>query len=285
MCFAKSTAIDKIVVPLLKRLPSGWKGRLIELASRSLRWGFDRFPVLKRTIVCEITLGLEGEYGIREELAAAYLRGSGIEIGALHAPLRLPKGTRALYVDKFPTDFLKSQYPELSGRKFVNVDIVDDGECLATIADGSQDFVIANHFVEHCQDPIRAIGNMVRVLREDGILYIALPDKRFTFDQDRPVTTVEHLLSDYRCGPAGSRRDHLEEWFRLVNKIEDYVERENAVDKALQSEDHIHYHVWTQTEMLELIVTLQGFYHLELESVRKNGIELVVVLRKVESSS
>ena len=148
------------------------------------------------------------------------------------------------------------------------------------ISDESQDFVIANHFFEHCQDPIAAIGNMLRVLREDGVLYMALPDKRYTFDQDRPVTPIEHILSDYGRGPEGSRRDHLEEWFRLVSKIEDKVDRENLVDQALQSEGHIHYHVWTQTEMLELIVTLQGFFDLELEMVRKNGTEVIFVLRK-----
>ena len=37
---------------------------------------------------------------------------------------------------------------------------MDDGERLATIADATQDFVIANHFLEHCQDPLGALGNM-----------------------------------------------------------------------------------------------------------------------------
>lgn len=203
-----------------------------------------------------------------------------MEIGALHAKVGLPEGTQALYVDKFPADFLRSQYPELAEHEFVEVDIVDDGERLSKVGDESQDFIIANHFVEHCQDPVKAIGNMVRVLKEEGILYISLPDKRYTFDRERPVTPLEHLLSDYSDGPTTSRREHLEEWFRVVQKIEDQTEREEAVETALQSDDHIHYHVWTQAEMLELTVMLQRMFGLELELVRKHGIEVIIVMRK-----
>ena len=100
---------------------------------------------------------------------------------------------------------LRQHYPELSQVDLVNVDIVDDGESLATISDGSMDFVVANHFIEHCQDPIRALTNHFRVLKTGGILFLALPDKRFTFDKDRPVTPNAHLYQDHEIGPAQSR--------------------------------------------------------------------------------
>jgi predicted SAM-dependent methyltransferase len=284
MFFQKSASADRVVARLLKRLPKGIKDKLIELAGTVSERAFRHFPALKQVIAVRAAPDVP-VLGIRERVASEYLQGSGIEIGALHAPLKLPDGTRVQYVDKYPTDFLRAQHPELSEHEFAEVDIVDDGERLGKIADESQDFVIANHFVEHCQDPIRAVGHMVRVLREDGCLYISLPDKRYTFDRDRPLTSIEHILSDYRCGPDGSRRHHLEEWFRLVEKIEDEAQRQHAVDEFLQSEGHIHYHVWNQKEMLELIATLQGFYDLELEAVCRHGIEVIFVLRKQKVSS
>jgi len=280
MCTAKDFLVDKAVVRLLKRLPARIKDRLIEVAVAALGWGCVHFPWLKRAVVREITSVGDTWLGIRAEIAWDYVRGAGIEIGALHEPTKLPQGVRALYVDKFPTNVLMSHHPELSDRELVNVDIVDDGESLQKISDESQDFVIANHFLEHCQDPISTVGNMVRVLRQDGILYLALPDKRFTFDLDRPVTPIEHVLTDHQCGPQGSRKDHFEEWFRLVRKIEDDAEREKAIAEGDESQDLIHYHVWTQTGMLELIATLQRSYDLELELMRKNGIEVIFVLRK-----
>jgi ferredoxin len=44
--------------------------------------------------------------------------------------------------------------------KCVEVDVVDDGERLESFADASLDFVVSSHFLEHCQDPIRAFGRL-----------------------------------------------------------------------------------------------------------------------------
>jgi predicted SAM-dependent methyltransferase len=271
---AKSTMTQQVVSRLLTRLPSGLRDRLIRLIVRLSRRVFDLFPHWKEAVL-----------GGRDALAADYLKGAGIEIGALHSPVTPPEGTRVVYVDKYSTDFLRSQYPELSWHKLVEVEIRDDGESLTKFRDESQDFVIANHFIEHCQDPIGTIGNMVRVLREDGILYITLPDKRYTFDCDRPITPLEHILSDYRDGPGGSRRQHLEEWCRMVRKIEDSDALERAIQQIITSEGHIHYHVWTQTEMLELIITLQRLFDLEVELVRKYVGEVILILRKRKTAA
>ena len=77
--------------------------------------------------------------------------------------------------------------------------MIDDGETLATVPDSPRDFVIANHFIEHTEDPIaHAAATTLRVLRPGGVLYMAVPDKRFTFDVDRPVTPLEHLVARSR---------------------------------------------------------------------------------------
>src|SRR5262245_50309382 len=90
----------------------------------------------------------------RETIANLYLSGEGIEIGALHNPLPLPPSARVRYVDRMDLAELRKQYPELGSKKLVPVDIVDEGERLGRVPDASQQFVIANHFLEHCQDPI-----------------------------------------------------------------------------------------------------------------------------------
>ena len=40
------------------------------------------------------------------------------------------------------------------------VDVVDDAQTLATFPDESVDFVIANHVLEHLEDPIGALENV-----------------------------------------------------------------------------------------------------------------------------
>ena len=91
-----------------------------------------------------------------------------------------------------PLSELLDQYPELRGQPVQGPDLIDDGERLTKVESTTQDFVIANHFLEHCENPIQTLVNLLRVLKDGGLLYLAVPDKRFTFDVDRPGHQVRH---------------------------------------------------------------------------------------------
>lgn len=222
----------------------------------------------------------------RELIAETYLRGEGIEIGALHNPLKVPASANIKYVDRLGVPQLREQYPELNDKELVEVDILDDGERLSTIPDSSQDFVIANHFVEHCQDPIGAVLAMFRVLKPDGILYLAIPDKRCCFDSDRPVTPVDHLIRDHVEGPEWSRGQHFEEWVRLVNKISDENEAQEKIAELSGKNYSIHFHAWTPFEMLEFFVTLRKMTPFEIDlCLHHDGVEVIFILRNSERTA
>jgi predicted SAM-dependent methyltransferase len=220
----------------------------------------------------------------RDAIAASYLRGEGLEIGALHNPLPVPEHARVRYVDRMTTAELRRQYPELDRKPLVDVDVIDDGERLESVPDRSVDFVIANHFLEHCQDPIGALGTMFRVVRPGGIVYLAVPDKRFTFDVDREITSTEHVLDDHRRGPQGSRRQHFEEWARFVDRVDDAEVGAHAT-KLLEADYSIHFHVWTQADAFELLSVARRELALDfdVEVAIRNGHENVFVLRKAEA--
>lgn len=219
----------------------------------------------------------------RELIAKTYIYGNGIEIGALHNPLSVPKSANVKYVDRMREDDLRRQYPELGEFDLVNVDIVDDGEVLGSIGNSTQDFVIANHFLEHCQDPINAIENMLRVLKTDGILYLAIPDKRYTFDCDRPLTPIEHTLKYYEDGPSWSKRSHFEEWAKIIDKIQDDAEVKVRVDYLMDMGYSIHYHVWTQLEIFDLITTMKRNlnFEFEVQCAFVNGLEVIFILKSI----
>jgi SAM-dependent methyltransferase len=216
----------------------------------------------------------------RKTIARTYLRGSGLEIGALHNPLKTPPGVRVRYVDRLSNAELRREYPELAGKNLVEVDILDNGETLSSVGDATQDFVIANHFIEHCEDPIGAVSNMLRVLKEGGVLYLAIPDKRYTFDKDRPVTPIEHLMRDFQEGPEWSRRLHYEEWTRLVKKITDRARAGREVDDLIAKRASIHFHVWTQAELLDLIAVMRRKWPFEIELMFRRDNEVLFILRK-----
>lgn len=200
----------------------------------------------------------------RESLAATFLHGEGIEIGALHKPTRLPPNLQVRYLDRLAVADLKQQYPELAEANLVEPDILDDGETLASLDDESQDFVLACHFLEHCENPLRAIQNMVRVLRPGGVLFLAIPDKRFTFDRDRPTTPLEHLVRDYEEGPEWSREPAYWEWAQLVDKLDD-VKAPYQVEHYMRIRYSIHFHAWTPLEVMEMFLHAQRALELPID--------------------
>jgi SAM-dependent methyltransferase len=225
----------------------------------------------------------------RHTLAAGYLDGDGLEVGALHSPTPLPPNAHSRFVDRKSAPDLRHEYPELSELDLVEVDVIDDGEKLETVADGSQDFIIANHFLEHCQDPIGTIGNHLRKLRPGGVLFYTVPDKRYTFDFRRPLTPLSHMIEDHEQGPARSRREHYDDAALLTPDFEPGTTPEEfgrwAADHARELEaeaSSIHMHVWTQAGFLELILHCRARFEnaFDIDAAVKIGPEFVVVLRK-----
>jgi SAM-dependent methyltransferase len=220
----------------------------------------------------------------RWRLARRYLRGNGLEIGALHCPLRLPSGVTVRYVDRMDIASLHRHYPELPAEKLVPVDLIDDGEKLDSQADASVDFIIANHFIEHTEDPLGALANHLRVIRPGGILYLAVPDRRRTFDAARPATAIEHVVADHVEGPERSRRAHLQEWARLVETVaaDDVPARVRALEETNYS---IHFHVWTAGEFTEFLDHARENERLPftVEALQPNGHEFIAILRRART--
>ncbi len=218
-------------------------------------------------------------FGVRKSLAEHYLSGRGIEFGALHAGMELPWTLQVRYADMMSAEDLKKAFPEL--EDFRAPDIVTDLESMRGIESASEDFIIANHVMEHVEDPFRALKSMARVLRPNGVAFLALPDKRYTFDRDRTITPLEHLIRDHEEGPDWSLKGHYEEWVDLVDKLEGGAA---ATKKAqmLAERANIHFHCWDYPAMMEMFayVARRPDIDLEVELSVQNTMEVVWVLRK-----
>jgi SAM-dependent methyltransferase len=223
--------------------------------------------------------GMSDRKTIREDVALRFLRGEGVEIGALDFPLRLPRGARVRYVDYLNAAGLREAYDGTlrEGRPLVVPDVVDDGARLASFADASLDFVVANHMLEHVEDPIAALQHQLRVLRPGGVLYMTLPDARQSFDAPRERTTPEHLLRDHREGPQVSRREHYEECARHIEGHNGQVLTQR-VDEMEAECLRPHFHVWEPVTFAEFLAALDLPCSLEL--LQASVGEFLVVLRK-----
>jgi SAM-dependent methyltransferase len=217
----------------------------------------------------------------RRSLARRFLHGDGLEIGALNLPLALPHGARVRYVDRMTVPELRAQYPAWDAWELVEPDIVDDGERLTTIPDASVDFVVANHFIEHTEDPLGTLASHLRVLRPGGVVFMAVPDQRATRDRTRSLTTVEHVLRDHRDGPEGSRQEHFEQWARAwEDATGDAVAR--RARELQDSRYSIHFHVWTPGTFAEMLVAgrRELGLPLEIEALQPVRHEFIAILRR-----
>ncbi|HUZ88274.1 MAG TPA: methyltransferase domain-containing protein [Candidatus Acidoferrales bacterium] len=215
---------------------------------------------------------------INERLRPArLLRGSGIEIGALHRPLPLPLRARVTYVDRMPVEKLRQHYAELADLDLTAVDVIGSAEDLSAFGSGSLDFVIANHLIEHLEDPIVGLKEFHRVLHARGLLFMCVPDARVTFDRLRPLTTVDHLLAEHRGGRpavAANRRSHYEDWVANVecsgvlgdlHRPDTAAGPEGLVKKLLDMDYSIHFHCWHADTFLDFFRIACREEHLDFE--------------------
>ncbi len=190
---------------------------------------------------------------LENKLLARHLRGRGVEIGALWRkfPVR-PRATTIWYVDRTRPDVLQREYPEVS-QKLIFPDVVADAAQLP-FRDGSLDFLIASHVLEHMRFPLSALRHWYGALRSGGFLLLKVPDKRFTFDVKRQRTPLQHLITEDADPSRFDQRAHFEDWVEFVTGRARGTEKlHRETDHLMQIDYSIHYHVWTNEDIRELI--------------------------------
>jgi SAM-dependent methyltransferase len=209
---------------------------------------------------------------------APLLRGRGLEIGALNVPYPFAPGTEVLYSDVLSREQVAAMYP---GARLP--DLRSDSESFPAIESASLDFIVANHVLEHVTSPIDALAEWRRILRDGGILMMALPDKRFTFDAPRARTTLAHLIEDSRTAtdPRDRNYVHLQEWATHVEGLTPESDAWHAwVGTQYANGYAVHNHVWIAKDVLELVAHVGGWSVVAFRNTSVFTNEFVLILRK-----
>ncbi|MEY3204811.1 MAG: hypothetical protein RLZZ21_1142 [Planctomycetota bacterium] len=124
-----------------------------------------------------------------------------VEIGASFRPL-VPKrdGWNTCVVDHDTREGLLAKYARaaIDPESIEEVDVLWKGGPLHEVFPpdqlGTFDALIASHVLEHMPDLVAFLASARRLVRNDGSLVFALPDKRWSFDFFRPPTLAGRVL-------------------------------------------------------------------------------------------
>jgi SAM-dependent methyltransferase len=151
------------------------------------------------------------------------------------------------------------QYSALkpAGKQFVA-----EGADLAEISDESYDFILSSHMLEHSANPLRALQAWRRVLKPTGSIVLLLPNKRWTFDHNRPVTSLAHLVDDFVAKTGEEDLTHLAEVLNLHDLRRD-PDAGNYAEFKKRSESNpenrgMHHHVFDEA-LVRAILERSGF--------------------------
>ncbi|MDX1491848.1 MAG: class I SAM-dependent methyltransferase [Pseudohongiellaceae bacterium] len=125
--------------------------------------------------------------------------GLGLEIGPSHNPVA-PKreGFRVEIIDHLSQEELLEKYRDHKLRldRIESVDYVWNGETYSELTGKTKhyDWVIASHLIEHTPDLIEFLNGCAEVLKDDGVLSLVIPDKRYCFDHFRPLSSLGQVI-------------------------------------------------------------------------------------------
>jgi len=79
------------------------------------------------------------------------------------------------------------------------VDFVWRGENYSELTGKDQyyDWIIASHVIEHTPNLIGFLNDCDTILKEDGVISLAVPDKRYCFDHYRPITGISRIIDSH----------------------------------------------------------------------------------------
>jgi ubiquinone/menaquinone biosynthesis C-methylase UbiE len=97
-------------------------------------------------------------------------------------------------------------YKSKTGRQYIA-----EATKLVNIGDNLYDFVISSNCLEHIANPLKALSEWKRIVKNKGHILVLVPNRDCTFDHRREVTTFKHLYNDYINSTSEHDLSHLDE--------------------------------------------------------------------------
>ncbi|SAK90579.1 type 11 methyltransferase [Caballeronia fortuita] len=225
------------------------------------------------------------------------LSGIGLELGPYDQPTVFKSEAQVRYLDWKNREQLVSEcsHPDLIDQ-IPEIDYVVSSNRYGDYISDKFDYIIANHVMEHAPNMIQWLSDLCAMMNDGGILFLALPDKKFSFDKYRQDTALSHFVAEYLAGVEEIPREHqieCEIYYdeAFVNRPMDVRDKLNVerIRRKLEAPPHvgIHSHVFDSDTIENKVlkpILLMGFLKFNLVDFvparGETGGEMIIVLRK-----
>lgn len=136
--------------------------------------------------------------------------------------------------------------------------VVSEASELKEIPEGSLDFILSSHVLEHLANPLKAVLRWKQLLHVGGYIIVIIPDARFMFDHRRAITTIDHFLEDYKDNIDEDDMTHISEIIKLHDQTMDKAveSRDNFIKRISNNKEYrtAHHHVFIPNNVSELML-------------------------------
>jgi SAM-dependent methyltransferase len=162
-------------------------------------------------------------------------------------------------------------------RRKIGLQFISDATDLSQINSGAYDFLLSSNCLEHIANPIKALKEWRRVIKDGGVILLVLPNKESNFDHRRAVTTFDHLVDDFTKEVTERDLTHLDEILSQHDLSMD-PPAGNLEEFRLRSLDNftnrtLHHHVF-DIALMKMILEYAGFEILNTSSTRSDFFAL-----------
>jgi Methyltransferase domain len=227
----------------------------------------------------------------------------GLEIGAMDLPFVEPGEGHCNFADFRTTEELRELAKHTVGHnpEFVVSVLYNLREGYDGISK-TYDWIAASHVVEHVPDLIWWFEALHSKLDPGGVLFLVVPDKRFTFDYHRRLTNLSDLVMAHQQQlRTPSFKQVFDHYFYMTKQIDpgelwkgvrpepamrNYAVAIGRAENALRTYEDAHCSVFTPESFNELMneLTVSGLSKFRLESLRPTPLyqlDFTAVLRRV----
>lgn len=146
-----------------------------------------------------------------------------LEIGPLDKPLLDKSDYRVKYLDHANVENLKKHIANNKNRNpdaIVELDYIQEDRLLSNVVQQPVDLIVSSHVLEHLPNLFGWLREAAKILKPGGQIFAVVPDRRYTFDLERPATSIGTLLENdvlQRTQPSPAMAFDERYYHRLVD--------------------------------------------------------------------